>query len=131
MSRVRDKQSPFPMDRGIDKILRSGDETVESGPSADLSPAFSPVKPRLEQLFAARNLDDYIASQLAPLIREAGLLMPNRFENALRGGMEDLEALAEDDPRNARILRRAARLMGDQVSLRDLLRMYRLALLKG
>jgi hypothetical protein len=123
--------TPFPMDRGIEKILHAEDLGVEGGPVADISPAYSPLKPRLEQLYALPNLEDYIAGQLAPLILETSLLLPHRFENALRGGVDDLEAEAEEDPRNARILRRAARLMGDQVSLRDLLRMYRLALLKG
>jgi type III secretion protein X len=131
-TRIRDKQSPFPMDRGIDKILRADEAgDMDIGPVAELSPAFSPVKPRLEQLYAMPNLEDYIASQLAPLLNEPALLLPNRFDKALRTGVESLLAAAEEDTRVARILQRAARLMGDQVALRDLVQMYRSALLKG
>lgn len=130
MSRVRN--TPFPMDRGIEKILRADDDkNVEIGPAGDISPAFSPVKPRLEQLYAMPNLDDYIASELAPLMAEAGLLMPSRFNRALRDGADELKEAEDADPRNARILRAARRLMGDQASLRDLVTMYRSALLKG
>jgi type III secretion protein X len=124
--------TPFPLDRGIDKILRLDDEkNVETGYSGDISPAFSPVKPRLEQLYALPNLEDYIAAELAPLMHEAGMLMPNRFNRALRDGEEHLQLEEEEDPRNARILRAARRLMNDQVSLRELVQMYRTALLKG
>ena len=117
---------------GIDKILRADDEkSVETGPAGDISPAFTPVKPRLEQLYSMPNLDDYIANELAPLMAEAGLLMPNRFNRALRDGEDELKAAEEDDPRNARILRAARRLMADQATMRDLVTMYRSALLKG
>ena len=119
------------MDTGIDKIFRADEAVVESGPITDISPAFSPVKPRLEQLYAMPNLEDYIASALAPLINEPSLMLPNRFNNALRAAMDELDAVAEEDPRNVRILRRAKRLLDDQVALRDLVHMYRQALLKG
>ncbi|RYX93974.1 MAG: hypothetical protein EOO28_16450 [Comamonadaceae bacterium] len=132
MKGIRQKnQSPFPMDQGIDKIFRSDPVVVESGPIADISPAFSAVKPRLDQLFAMPNLEDYISSVLAPQINEPSLMLPNRFNNALRAAMEELEAASEEDPRNGRILQRARRLLDDQVSLRDLVHMYRQALLKG
>ncbi|WP_194792868.1 hypothetical protein [Caenimonas koreensis] len=130
MSRIQN--TPFPMDRGIDKILRlDEDEKVDVGVAGDISPAFSPVKPRLEQLYAMPNLEDYIAGQLAPSLSEPSLLMPSRFNRALREGEQQLELEEEKDPRNARILRAARRLMHDQVALRDLVQMYRSALLKG
>jgi type III secretion protein X len=132
MSRVRDRYSPFPMDSGIDRILRRDEgKEVETGPAADISPAFSPLKPRLEQLYALPNLEDYLAAMLAPLVNEPLLLLPNRFNNALRDAVESLDALAEEDPRLARLLSRAARMMRDQVALRELVQMYRSALLKG
>jgi hypothetical protein len=134
MSRVRDKNpSPFPMDRGIDKILHADESRhVETGPAVDLSPAFSPLKNRLELLYYADpNLEEYLAQELAPLIDEAGLLMPNRFGAALRDGVEGLNAQAEDDPRSATDFRRAARIMGEQVTMRDLAQMYRSVVVKG
>jgi type III secretion protein X len=132
MSRIGDRNSPFPMDRGIDKILRREEsKEVDTGPAADISPAFSPVKPRLEQLYALPNLEDYLAAMLAPSINEPLLLLPQRFNNALQDAVEVLEEEADEDPRLARLLRRASRLMRDQVALRDLVQMYRSALLKG
>lgn len=134
-TRIQQHITPFPMDRGIDKILHLiEDEKVDGADAGDISPAFSPVKPRLEQLYALPNLEDYIASQLSPTMHEAGLLMPNRFSRALRDGQEDLqegEDEEEQDPRRARILRAARRLLGDQVALRELVKMYQMALLKG
>jgi type III secretion protein X len=129
MRRVRN--ATFSLDQGIEKIFHAEDEKVDGGTVGDISPAFSPIKPRLEQLYALPNIEDYLMAQLAPLINEPALLKPTRFNNALRASLESLEAAAEEDPRNARILRRAARLMGDQVTLRDLVQMYRYALLKG
>lgn len=123
--------SSFPMDRGIEKIVRSAGAGVETGPAAEISPAFSPIRPRLELLYAQPNLEDYMAGQLSPAINEAALLLPNRFNAALHGAMEGLREAAGTDPRNARVLTRAARLMSDQVALRDLAHMYRSALLKG
>jgi type III secretion protein X len=132
MSRIGDRNSPFPMDRGIDKILRREEsKDVDTGPASNLSPAFSPVKPRLEQLYALPNLEDYLAAMLAPSINEPLLLLPQRFNNALQDAVEVLEEEADEDPRLARLLRRASRLMRDQVALRDLVQMYRSALLKG
>jgi type III secretion protein X len=120
------------MDSGIDRILRRDEgKEVETGPAADISPAFSPLKPRLEQLYALPNLEDYLAAMLAPLVNEPLLLLPNRFNNALRDAVESLDTLAEEDPRLARLLSRAARMMRDQVALRELVQMYRSALLKG
>lgn len=130
MSRIRN--TPFPMDRGIEKILRSEDESIaESGPVAEISPAFSPVKPRLEQLYPLPNLEEYLNEELRPLPTGASLLLPNRFERALRDAMDALLAAEGEDPRNAHVFRRARKLMGEQASLRDLVRMYRSALLKG
>ncbi|MBC7599812.1 MAG: hypothetical protein H7238_12455 [Polaromonas sp.] len=130
--RVRPSSTtPFPMDSGIDKILRLNDEKIDTGPVAEISPAFTPVKPRLEQLYAQPNLEDYLTAELAPVMNEAGLLMPNRFNRALMDGQDELRAQEEADPRNARILRAARTLMGDQVALRELVQMYRSALLKG
>ncbi|WP_048439637.1 hypothetical protein [Caenimonas sp. SL110] len=131
-TRIQPHITPFPMDRGIDKILHLiEDEKVDGATAGDIAPAFSPVKPRLEQLYALPNLEDYLASQLSPLMDEAGLLMPNRFNRALRDGEEELKEDEEEDPRRARILRAARRLLGDQVALRELVKMYQMALLKG
>ena len=129
---TRVRGTPFPMDHGIEKILRSHDEEiVDSGPVAELSPAFSPVKPRLEQLYPMPNLEDYIAAELAPIMNEATLLLPGRFEKALSDAADSLMAAEEEDPRSSRIFRRARKLMSEQSALRELVRMYRSALLKG
>lgn len=132
MKRVGTGSTPFPMDRGIEKILRANeDDKIECGPVADISPAFSPIRPRLEQLYALPNLEDYLSSQLAPLIGDPGLLLPSRFEKALQEGVASLLASEGEDPRNAHFFRRARRLMSEQAKLRELVQMYRRALLKG
>ena len=64
-------------------------------------------------------------------MNEPSLLLPNRFEKALRDALDSLLAAEEEDPRNAHLFRRARRLMGEQAKLRELVQMYRQALLKG
>lgn len=124
--------NPSPaLDRGIEKIVHAEEEKVAPGSVADISPAFSRTRPRLEQLYALPNIEDYLMAQLAPFTGEPALLRPTRFNSVLRASLDALHAAAEEDPRNARILRRAAKLMSDQVALRELVQMYRYALLKG
>jgi hypothetical protein len=131
MTRVGDSALPFPLDRAIEKIVRGAHRKVDPGPAADLSPAESQSRPLLEQLFALPNLEDYLASELAPCIADPSLLLPGRFEQALREGLDALLAAEQEDPRNAHLFRRATRLMREQSELRDLVQMYRQALLKG
>jgi hypothetical protein len=131
-NRVRDNGSVFPMDRGIDKILRRDDGPhVETGTAGDVAPPSSFDKPRLEQLYALPNLDDYLARELAPLVDDPGVLSPNRFNNALRAAIEVLGEDAQHDSRKARILRGALRTFKAQEELNELLEMFRRALLKG
>jgi type III secretion protein X len=132
-TRIHDKLSPFPMDRGIEKISHRDEvRELDSGSSGAIMPADAALnKPRLDQLYAATSLGDYIASQLAPAIHDPSLLLPGRFNRAVQHAADVLNAAAEQDPRNARILQRAARILLDQASMRDLIKMYTDALLKG
>lgn len=123
--------SPFPLEHGIDRVLHATEERVEPGRNAEVSPAQSPLKPRLEQLYALPNLDDYMAAELSPKISDPSLLLPNRFNGALAQAVLTLRAAAAHDTRNERSLGRAARLLADQVALGDLVQMYRSALIKG
>ena len=123
----------FVIEKGIEKILRGPGEAGPAGLGAgtDIAPASSPARSRLEQLYAQPNLEDYLAEELAWEVNEAALLQPGRFNAALAWLLEDLRAKAAKDPRNARILGKAARQLASQVSLGLQLREYRDALFKG
>ncbi|MES3002880.1 MAG: hypothetical protein V4787_19480 [Pseudomonadota bacterium] len=124
--------SPLVFTTGIDKIIRSSQAPAQAPPSInDIAPSMTPTTPRLEQLYPLFNLEDYVARQVAPALNEAALMLPRRFDPALAAAMALLDEGADDTTLEGRVLRRARRLLKDQVGLRDLLRMYRSALLQG
>lgn len=135
--RVRQAPSapPLKIDRGIEKILRAsvkrGGERLAVG--GQYAPAYSPMRQRLDQLYAMPNLDDYLIEEMAPAVGEGSLLLPHRFAQGLQAALTLLEreAARDEQKRHARVLQRAIDVLSDQLALRDLLRAYVSALYKG
>jgi type III secretion protein X len=124
--------NPIVFDTGVEKIVYGSQDPMPQLPATrEVAPALAPMKPRLDQLYPLFNLEDYIARQLGPDVNEAALLLPYRFDIALQVAVELLRESARKDDRDARMRRRALALLNDQVALRDLLRVYRTALLQG
>jgi Type III secretion system YscX (type_III_YscX) len=128
MTPRRAAPSPFVFDRGIDAILWE-DGAPPSLPPGEVSPAFTPLKTRLEQLYALPTLDDLLDLLLEPQVQEAGLLLPRNFAQAVQGALEDLQACNAEKPR--RRLREAMEVLKQRSELELLARMYLSALLQG
>lgn len=133
--RLRRPPAPTPtrIDQGIVKILRGPVQRGEERPSSsnNYSPAYTPTRQRLDQLYAMPNLDDYLIEEMAPLVNEGSLLLPHRFVAELAAARELLRRERERSQRHERILNRAIDLLSDQMDLRDLLQSYLSALYKG
>ena len=120
-----------PIDIGIDRVVRESGAPADLLPRTDISPSEQPASSQLDALLALPNIDEYIAAELQPFVEAVDILSPARFRSVLDQTLVSLRLSAEWNPSAARALGRAARLLADEASLRDLLLMYRFALLQG
>jgi type III secretion protein X len=123
--------NPFIISRGIDRVVHDVQVFAELPLRADLRPAEADTRPQLDRLLALPNIDEFILAELLPQLADSAILAPARFRAVLGGTLSGLRAAAEAKPRAARALGRAARLLADEVSMRELLYMYQTALLQG
>lgn len=123
-------------ERGIEKITFDGLDVIRGLPDKrELQPAEDARRPMLDQLLAMHNLESFLEETIRPDFMDRDLLTPVRFRQV----MEDTRAgfvaaagkRAAADPQAVRALERAGRLLGEEVNLRELLQMYRSALLQG
>jgi type III secretion protein X len=128
MTLRRAAPNPFVFDRGIDSILWE-DGPAPSLPPGEVSPAFTPLKTRLEQLYALPTFDDLLDRLLEPEVQEADMLLPRRFAQAVQDALDDLQACNAAKPQ--RRLREAMEVLRRRSELEGLVRMYRSALLQG
>lgn len=134
MARIK-TTAPF-FEKGIESVTFKGAEQVSGLPELyDLAPSELARQPLTDQLLAVRTFDDFLRETLLPDIDDPELLKPLRFSQTLgelRGNLETLAKSREaNDPDTAKILRRAVRLLNDEVDLRELLRANRSALYQG
>lgn len=130
MSKIAPK-ALAPINTGIEHVVRDHGVPAEQVPWVDLAPAELPAHSQLDGLLALPNIDEFIASELKPRVDAVEILSPARFREVLDDTLSALRSTAEQNPHAARALGRAARLLADEVGMRDLLRMYRSALLQG
>lgn len=129
---MNDRLSALSFDRGITQIVHTRDQDLPAMPPfRQLDPSDVGVQPQLEQLLAARSLDSVVDESIRPQVQDRALLHPVAFRAAVEGGREALQAAAERDPAQAKALNRAARVLGEEIALRDLLQMYRNVLFQG
>lgn len=134
MARIK-TSAPF-FDKGIDSITFKGTEAAASLPDLyDLAPAELARQPLTDQLLSAYTFNDFLEDTLRPDVNDPELLKPQNFQQTigeLRGYL-DTQARAREtsDPDTAKILRRVARLLNDEIDLRELLRANRAALYQG
>lgn len=123
-------------ERGIEKITFESLDAIRGLPDQrELPPADDVRRPMLDQLLAMHNLESFLEEAIRPDFVDRDLLAPVRFRQVMadtRAGFEEAAARRQaGDPRAARVLERAGRLLGEEVNLRELLQMYRAALLQG
>jgi len=120
-----------PIERGIERVVRGVGALAELPEFVDVAPSEALAHSRLDQLLALPNIDEFIANALRPQLDSAAILSPAAFRSALDAALAGLREAAERQPRAARTYGRAARLLADEAGLRDLLHMYRNALVQG
>ena len=131
MTAPRIKPTPFAIDRGIESIMFAAEDAEPALPAGEFGPAFFPLKPRLDQLYAMPNFDDYMREELAPAIGKAALLLPYRSGQAIESARAHLLAAAAREPRHARLFGRAVSVLDDLDEMTALLQEYRMALVQG
>lgn len=123
-------------DRGIEKITFRSLDVVEGLPDLfELTPGEHARRPMLDQLLALRNLESLLEEAVVPDVDDLDLFLPGAFRQAMERVLTTLRQASERrrsaDPQVARRLDRAVRLLSEEADLRELLAMYRAALLKG
>ncbi len=126
----------FRLDRGLDTVL---DDAGAQPSLPDRRWALPPAELRayeaLDDLLAARNLQQLMSEALRPRIQDPGLLLPARFAAALAQARQALGAQeslrSPDAARRRRRLRKAIEVLDEQEELRGLLWTYRNALQQG
>ena len=89
-------------------------------------------EPELDRLLHQPNLQDFLASELRPQIPDRALLTPQQFERTLRQAAQTLsDATSKNDAAVSPALKKAARALGEEANLRELLNMYRSTLFQG
>ncbi len=127
--------SPF-FERGIDTIVVEKGQARATLPDLQLLlPPEDASQPQLERLLAARTFDSLLDAAARPAIADRALLLPSRFNEALRGAMATLKQEAtrrkDRDERESKALRRAVRLLNEDEDLRELAHTYTSALYQG
>ncbi len=120
-------------DRGIDAITFTNSETggKQLPERQSLPPPADGVKAQLFELLAPPNTTTSLQENLRPTIENQNLLLPALYGETLSGALESLNAAAEQDTENRRVLNRAVRVLKEEVSLRELVQMYRSVLYQG
>ncbi|WP_129781719.1 type III secretion apparatus assembly protein SctX [Peristeroidobacter soli] len=122
----------YSLDRGLESISRSSLPDVPLPDAAHLPPADQLNRPELDRLLHQPNLQDFLAGELRPEIADRALLTPQRFELTLRRAAQTLsDASSKDDAPASPALKKAARALGEEANLRELLNMYRSTLFQG
>jgi hypothetical protein len=139
MSEARIGSVPF-FHRGIDRVL-----DAPSSPAApllpdlpdgfDLAPSAQEQPNAVFELFACNNLESLLDAWVRPAIVRRELLEPQGFRAAIAGAAEAMARAAGirryANPRVGKLLDRAGRVLEEEEELRELLQMFRTALLQA
>lgn len=127
---------PF-FQRGIERIVdapRAPEELLLPDAPA-LAPAELPSGAALQVLLQADNLEAMLALWVAPELVERELLAPRRFRAAMESVLARLRRLSQAggaaDAHAAELMEQAAGVLANELAMRDLLNLYRNALLQG
>lgn len=122
------------LDRGLTEILQGPSARPAALPGQQqLDPAESLARQQLDELLAPRGLAARLEAALVPQVADRALLLPGAFRAALEQARATLlqAAARRSDAQDRRSLRRAARVLDEDLALRDLAAMYRNVLHQG
>lgn len=127
---------PLVLDRGIVSITHAQPQSEQALPQGG-GDALLPdrgVQSKMDQLLRQPTIDGCLDAYLRPPLENRDLLRPAGSRAALQACRQQLSAAAQSHPQGspaARELARAARLLGEEHSLRDLAQTLRSALYQG
>lgn len=136
MAELRIGQQAF-FDRGIDSIVGTpeGVDVLYLPDTHALAPAALVRSTALDELLAASNLESLLEASVRPELAERDLLSPQRFRAVMNAVLARFARMADArrhaNPRLGRLLDSAGRVLADETELRELLQIYRNALLQG
>ncbi len=125
--------SSLSLDLGLSGISYQARESIQESLPAlrEIAPLEEAARNNLEVLLAKPNLASFITTHLRPDITDNDALTPVRFNKGLQRACADLAGLRPADSETAATVQRAQRTLSDETRLRDLVAMYRNALLQG
>jgi type III secretion protein X len=122
----------YSLDRGLESISQSSRPDLPLPDASHLPPADQLNQPELDRLLHQPNLRDFLAGELRPEISDRALLTPQQFERTLRQAAQTLsDASSAGGAAASPALKKAARALGEEANLRELLNMYRSTLFQG
>jgi type III secretion protein X len=124
-------------ERGIDSIVDAPEapDALLLPDAQGLAPAALARLAAVEELLQVENLESLLEASVRPDVVERELLAPQRFRAAMDSVLAVFSRAADSrrlaNPRLGKLLDRAARVLTEEIELRELLQMYRRALVQG
>lgn len=128
---IRTHAQQLALDHGLDRIIQGDGQPASLPDQRSITPVDTEAVGQLDRLFHSTSLEDMLEAEVRPSVLNRELLSPGAFRDALDRAHDQLRQQAEQDPDGARLLNRCARLLKDELELRDLVAMYRGALYQG
>ncbi len=126
---IRNEPRPF---RGIERVFHDRQTPMpthaEDNLRAPSLPAESGKQASLQQLFPDRSLNSEMIAHLDLRLRDKRLLMPGFYSDAAAQVRETLSRFLPDTEAEREVLQQALALLEQEVTVRDVLDTYRLAL---
>lgn len=122
------------LDRGIERVshLRRNAEDRNFWPEhQSLPPPSQTARAQLKELLESPDMAWYLNSELQPVVTNPELLTPARFHATLGSALNQLRRESRTHSEEAKLLHRAARLLTEEIGLRELAQMYRSSLFQG
>ncbi|MEC4720740.1 hypothetical protein RY831_16370 [Noviherbaspirillum sp. CPCC 100848] len=121
----------YAMDRGIDRVVYNTTDQPNLPDNQLLEPAEA-NSTDLERLLTPASLGDALEETIAkPVITHKNITLPAQFKEVFSSARQTLQDAAAGQPDHEKILKRAARLLGEEEANLDLLQMYRTGLYQG
>lgn len=119
------------LDTGIERILYDGGPADVRLPDGDaLAPGEGIVEVQLDAVLMQAGKDDEVLAFIRPTLGDRSMTLPMRFSAMLDTVLDRLEAVLQARPDDPAIAKAAA-ILRDEATLRDMINDYRKVLLRG
>lgn len=116
---------------GVSHLQRDVDDHALWPERHALPPPSRGVRAHLAELLYTPDTTRYLNATLQPVLSNPELLMPGKYHATLTRALQDLRGAADSQADDDRTIKRAIRLLGEEIGLRELANLYRSALYQG